>query len=563
MTAIRHLAASSLFGLLLVTAISFTFTGCTETPVDPDTVVQVAQALGWLGETENVDEIESAIYLGNSGSAPAQIDLTPYFPPVGSQGSYGTCVTWTAGYYLKSALDAMDNNLSSSQLASAANQYSPKDLMWAIDGNYKGTDCNGTTFEAAFETMQQRGIATMATVPYQNLSDCFNDPPINWDNEAASNKIENYRKINPDAATVRSYLAQNRPVSIGCRVGDSFLQWNSSSVITSDTYNYNGQHQYHALTVIGYDDNKGPRGAFKIINSWGDYWGANGFIWIDYDFFEDSFCFAAFVATNQRSNPDNDGNNQVDTEDITSTGGDLLAWELYDYDNPYQDDPRHRSISYNIFNVGSGNVNASQKWNVIYMFYNAYNANEWDILLYDYYTNEYSNADNNGPLENGPGISDNWWNNVNVSSGESVAGALYGTNDARFYWGYEAPSYLNGYYYLVIIADGYDVIGEDDESNNYYYFTDGNGYPLYISNGVISDPEGKRAITGPQDLPTPVAPTANAKAPNPTVVNKEHPNAYSTTEIREMIEHHKKTGALQEKVKQFLNRTNKVDKSAE
>jgi hypothetical protein len=38
----------------------------------------------------------------------------------------------------------------------------------------------------------------------------------------------------------------------------------------------------HAMLVVGYDD---ARGAFKVINSWGQGWGEAGYGWISYDLF--------------------------------------------------------------------------------------------------------------------------------------------------------------------------------------------------------------------------------------------------------------------------------------
>ena len=35
----------------------------------------------------------------------------------------------------------------------------------------------------------------------------------------------------------------------------------------------------HAMVIIGYDDNM-YGGAFEILNSWGEEWGDNGYIWI-------------------------------------------------------------------------------------------------------------------------------------------------------------------------------------------------------------------------------------------------------------------------------------------
>lgn len=38
------------------------------------------------------------------------------------------------------------------------------------------------------------------------------------------------------------------------------------------------------MVVVGYSDSYN---AFKVVNSWGESWGDNGFVWIDYKAFND------------------------------------------------------------------------------------------------------------------------------------------------------------------------------------------------------------------------------------------------------------------------------------
>jgi len=71
------------------------------------------------------------------------------------------------------------------------------------------------------------------------------------------------------------------------------------------TYEKNTAQGLHAMTVVGYNDNiwcdlngngivdAGEKGAFKIANSWGNYWNS-GFIWITYD----SLCTVSAVPAN-------------------------------------------------------------------------------------------------------------------------------------------------------------------------------------------------------------------------------------------------------------------------
>jgi hypothetical protein len=60
---------------------------------------------------------------------PRSIDLSQYFPPIGDQGQYGTCVAWASAYNLKTALEAVKFGLTQTQLQNPAFQLSAKYLL--------------------------------------------------------------------------------------------------------------------------------------------------------------------------------------------------------------------------------------------------------------------------------------------------------------------------------------------------------------------------------------------------------------------------------------------------
>ncbi len=409
------LAGGLIVPLLAIFISSATLTSCSkEDVVDFLSELLVQAMASWNAEEENLDEIPQDLDINdNTTGLPASVDLSGKFPPIGDQGEYGTCVTWAVGYNLKTALNGIDNQWSASQLAQASNQTSPKDLFLAIPASQKGSNCNGTQFESAMDQLITRGSASLATVPYTSLGNCSQSPQSNWTQEAADNKLVNYRKIadknNASSMTVdnfKAYLAEGRPVAIGARLGDRFMRWNSSAVIDYDTYQNPGmQHAYHAMVLAGYDDN---RQAFKVINTWGSSWGNAGTIWVDYNFFISSFCFAAFVAQNKTDV--NISGGQVGSGNII-TGLDVLAWNLKDEDNPESTAPLDRQITYNVYNSGTETVRASSRWSILYMYYNAYDVNDYDIIIHDYYTDEFSNIPgDNQYWENGYGIAGSWWN---------------------------------------------------------------------------------------------------------------------------------------------------------
>lgn len=547
--------------LLTIFLSSAIITSCSKEVTDFLTEVLVQAMASWNAEGENIDEIPQDVDINDqTGNLPASVDFSSKFPPIGDQGEYGTCVTWAVGYNLKTALNGIDNQWSASQLAQTSNQTSPKDLFYAVPSSQKGSNCNGTQFESAMDQLISRGGASIATVPYSNLGDCSQTTSSAWDQDAADNKLVNYRKIadynNQASMTVenfKAYLAEGRPIAIGAKLGDRFMRWNSDAVLDYDTYQNPGmQHAYHAMVLAGYNDSKG---AFKLMNTWGNSWGNQGTIWVDYDFFVSSFCVAAFVAQNKTDI--NVSGGQVGSGNI-STGKDVLAWNLADYDNPESTLPLDRQITYNVYNSGTETVRASSRWSILYMYYNAYDANDYDILIHDYYSDEFSNIPgDNAYWEGGYGISGSWWNYIDVPSGKSVAAALYNDPEADFLFTYTMPDNLTGKYYLVLIADGFNDIEEVNEDNNYFFFSKEDGKPFDFINGVVQDRMVSKAAGVKKE------PGRFANTETQTLVSNRNLNTYSPSEIMSLIKHRKSNGELQRKAlqHQFKNQVQKQLKS--
>ena len=539
---------------LIVLALPLMLTGCLDEDGDgtPD-IFQEGTGLGWYGE-ENDEELEDDIVITDvdPSTLPASVDLTANFPPIGNQGQYGTCVAWAVGYNAKTYLHAKDMNLSGGELASTSNQFSPKDLFLALPSSQTGANCGGTSFEAGLDVMVNRGVATMNTEPYERIGDCSQSTSASADSEAEEYKFKNYRQVDLDRDLLKSYLADNRPVIFGAKLGDGFMNWAGSDVITSDGLMTNGEHGYHAMVLAGYDDSKGPNGAFRVVNSWDTFWADQGYIWVGYDFFISDFAFSAFVAKND---PPSDYDPDPDTggDDDLRSGQDLVAWELADFDADTSDNT-YRDITYNVYNIGDQTIPASTDYNVVYLYYNAFDAEDFDILLYDYYSDDYGLPGENGDLtgDEDVGISGNWWNHVDIPSGSSLSEEVL--ESERFSWGYKMPSDLNGQYYMVLIADGFDVITESDEDNNFFYAQQPNGDPLEVVNGVIqSDFYGKNG-TGTLGFRNDATPKRGAASPSPTAADANHRNAYTPDEIAGLIRHHAKTGKLQEKVMKYVQK---------
>lgn len=258
--------------------------------------VTIVDRTGYLPDQENWDNIPDVVPPYNDDeldSLPKAVSLEQFFPPIGDQGRYGTCVAWSTGYNLKTALNAIENKWTPAQLANPANQTSPKDLWMGVPPDRKGKYCEGTIFEAAFSVLKTKGVSSMAKVPYSNMGTCKGS----FAGDSA-NKIVSFNHVVssgglPSVKQIKAYLRDTVPLVFAANVGDIFSNWRSDKVFSATD---NGTKGGHAMVISGYDDSKH---AFRIRNSWGTAWGDNGSAWVDYDFFMNDFCEEVFVASNK------------------------------------------------------------------------------------------------------------------------------------------------------------------------------------------------------------------------------------------------------------------------
>ncbi len=229
----------------------------------------------------------------------ASANLSAQLPPVGDQGSQGSCVAWATSYYYKSWSEKQEHtgwNLSNSKY-----QFSPSFMYNQING---GGDY-GSTFADAFDLLQQKGDVDISEMPYNDNNYALK--PTSAQLEAAKpyriasgwsylwlqNGLGPFSQSN-DITKAKAWLAQGRLLVMGIPVYYDFPDFGSSGARAY--YDYNGSAQFaggHGVCICGYDDNINPsganadhRGGFKMVNSWGSYWNGSsaGYVWLSYDF---------------------------------------------------------------------------------------------------------------------------------------------------------------------------------------------------------------------------------------------------------------------------------------
>jgi len=234
---------------------------------------------------------------------PSSVDLTPRMPPVGDQGTQGSCVGWSTTYGIRSYQEQIERNWGY-DAPSAGGQgehvFSPAFTYNQINGGNDG----GSNPVAALNLLVRVGSTPWKAMPY-NVSDFRSQPSQAAIQQASKYRADSYQQLSfttPDA--IKAALAAGNPVMIGIKVYDNFYQ------LGNGVYdNFSGQFRGgHAIAVVGYDDSKTNRlgrGAFKLFNSWSPRWGNNGTGWIAYQFMPQAN-MAAFLIADRHDNPNPD-----------------------------------------------------------------------------------------------------------------------------------------------------------------------------------------------------------------------------------------------------------------
>jgi hypothetical protein len=177
-----------------------------------------------------------------------------------------------------------------------------------------------------------------------------------------------------------------------------------------------------------------------------------------------------------------------------------------------------------------------------YIYANATNANDYGFIFEDYYTNEYGKPGDWGEYTQTDAL-DGGWNHVNVAPGKMALEAEF---PEGFLILYKMPN-ITGNYYLIVIADYYNVIQESDEENNTYMITAAGGAPLQFNNGVMQSIPAQRISADVNVLDK-----EHARAASPlSLAQLGNLNGYTSQEIMSVIKRDRKNGTLAKKAAEF------------
>jgi C1A family cysteine protease len=86
----------------------------------------------------------------------------------------------------------------------------------------------------------------------------------------------------PSILEVKKAILEHGPVVTGLLDTPEFKAYKGGVFSQANATDPNGKRTNHAAIIVGWDDNLGQHGAWKIKNTWGTSWGEQGFMWIAY-----------------------------------------------------------------------------------------------------------------------------------------------------------------------------------------------------------------------------------------------------------------------------------------
>jgi hypothetical protein len=283
---------------------------------------------------------------GGPPPPPSFVVNPEFLPPVGAQGTVGSCVSWASGYGLATYMLARRDK---KDPANPANQVSPAFLYSSVR-NAKASGCDsandvlqdhcdgkkssslgkgGTNISMTLAILRKWGAVSVAECPYPNIVSAgrnvvsgalYDSVYTAW----GATRAQPSMKIGISHAHVMRWeqssslhemkvvLAQNEPLVYGTRLP---ANWKSARFEPGRPWEHyrvmhrksNGTLAGHAMLIIGYDDEMqsagGSRGAVLLQNSWGTDWGmtwaeafkrhypslperqGRGYAWITYEAF--------------------------------------------------------------------------------------------------------------------------------------------------------------------------------------------------------------------------------------------------------------------------------------
>jgi hypothetical protein len=265
--------------------------------------IYVQEQLPEYIEPDNGEEVYE-MPSGSGGNLPLNANLIDHLPPVSNQGNSSICVAM--------ALCALKSIHEQIETGSSFNDEKLYFSPMFIYNQIKISDCkSGAYISDGLKFLKKNGVCEYNK--FKELTNCNLLPDQNAYNNALNYKIKDYKRVDGllisknEMITNMKYLLSNKqPIITSLTIDEEFkknemFSWGSWIWLPNNSKKLT--NQYHAVLIVGYDDNLN---AFLIMNSYGSAWKNRGFCWVDYQHFA-NIQRSAFVTFDEIAKTNNGG----------------------------------------------------------------------------------------------------------------------------------------------------------------------------------------------------------------------------------------------------------------
>ena len=213
-----------------------------------------------------------------SKALPSAFDWRDYdcCPPIRNQGGCGSCWAFAAMGVVESVLQlfhGVSTDLSEQWLVScttagncAQGGHASGAYRHMHCGNYQGIDACG-----------QNGAVLESDFPYVAWDAPCNGCPYPRPYRITSWSIVSTLRDIPPVSRIKQAIMDHGPVSVSVYANSAFHGYDSGVFNACED-----QPNNHAVVLVGWDDTQGSNGVWIMRNSWGSWWGEDGYMRIEY-----------------------------------------------------------------------------------------------------------------------------------------------------------------------------------------------------------------------------------------------------------------------------------------
>ena len=126
--------------------------------------------------------------------------------------------------------------------------------------------------DSGFEYVKDHGLTTESNYAYR-----AKDGSCKADNYESVIKVTGYVDVQPNNEIELKKAVANQPLSIAIEADQMAFQFYSSGVLKKSKC---GTNLDHGVLLVGYGEDNGTK-FWKVKNSWGPKWGADGYILLE------------------------------------------------------------------------------------------------------------------------------------------------------------------------------------------------------------------------------------------------------------------------------------------